>query len=350
MNASDNAIFSLAELRADISFERLRAHLVPPPRFEQATLENYVVDANYPSQAQAKIELQAYIDALNESRDGWRAIFGAFSKRPTATGLYLDGAFGVGKTHLLASIFHAVQTPKKLYLSFTELMYFIGLLGLEKCAREMSDYRLICIDEFELDDPGNTTMSLGFLSRAMESGVAIATTSNAPPLRLGEGRFDVKNFQREIGDIAKRFRTIRIDGKDYREKVAKTNAPDGSRWRVKNLKKAFEEFPATTARKKLYLRESDLFAMLRQFHPMRYFELAENLSAIFIEGVGQIHDQYDALRFVYLIDKLYDDETQIFVSARIELERLFPEAFYQSAYAKKYWRCVSRLKEMCAGD
>lgn len=349
MNASvsDNTILSLDELGAEISFERLRPHLVPPPRFERATLANYVVDDAYPSQAQAKLELQAYIDSLNQARNGFWKFFDALSKRPAQQGLYLDGAFGVGKTHLLAAIFHAVQSPNKLYLSFTELVYFIGLLGLERCASEMSQSRLICIDEFELDDPGNTTMSLGFLARAMENGVAIVATSNTPPLRLGEGRFDVKNFQREIGEVAKRFKTIQIDGKDYREKLARERSLQSSRWQMTDLRRAFETFQATPERKKLYLREPDLFAMLRQFHPMRYFELAENLSAVFIENIGQIHDQFDALRFVYFIDKLYDDKTQVFASARIELERLFPEAFYQSAYAKKYWRCVSRLKEMC---
>lgn len=347
ITTSDDTVFSPSNLRTEIQFEHLREHLVPPPRFEHATLQTYIADPNFPSQAQAKLDLQAFIDSLNQSQNGFQRLFGAFSKKETQIGIYLDGVFGVGKTHLLASVFHAVQSPKKLYLSFTELMYFIGLLGLEKCAAELSAYRVICIDEFELDDPGNTTMSLGFLSRVMEKNVAIVTTSNMPPLRLGEGRFNVRNFQREIGEIAKRFKTVRIDGKDYRQKLAKEKSVHASSWTMPDVKTAFEQFQATKARKKLYLTEADLFALLRRYHPMHYFELAENLSAVFIHNIGQIHDQFDALRFVYLIDKLYDDKVHVFASARVELEHLFPETFYQSAYAKKYWRCISRLKEMC---
>ncbi len=346
-STSDDTVLSLSDLRTDIRFEHLRAHLVPPPRFEQATLENYIVDEEFPSQARAKEDLQAFINALNQSQNGLRKFFGAFSKKDAQIGLYLDGVFGIGKTHLLASVFHAVETSKKLYLSFTELVYFIGLLGLEKCAAELSAYRLICIDEFELDDPGNTTMSLGFLSRVMESNVAIVATSNTPPLRLGEGRFDVRNFQREIGEMAKRFKTVQIDGKDYRQKLAHAKSAHTSSWTTPNLNSAYAQFQATTARKKLYLEEAELFSLLRRYHPMHYFELAENLSAVFIEGIGQIHDQFDALRFVYFIDKLYDDNVQVFASARIAIEQLFPESFYHSAYAKKYWRCISRLKEMC---
>ncbi len=344
---SDDTIFSPSALRTEIQFEHLREHLVPPPRFEHATLQTYIADPNFPSQAQAKRDLQAFIDSLNQSQNGFQKLFGALSKKETQIGIYLDGVFGIGKTHLLASVFHAVQSPKKLYLSFTELMYFIGLLGLEKCAAEMSAYRLICIDEFELDDPGNTTMSLGFLTRVMERNVAIVATSNTPPLRLGEGRFDVKSFQREIGEIAKRFKTVQIDGKDYRQRLAQEKLTRASSWRMPDVKTAYEQFQATKARKKLYLNEPDLFAMLRRYHPMHYFELAENLSALFIDNIGQIQDQFDALRFVYLIDKLYDNKVQVYASARIELEHVFPESFYQSAYAKKYWRCISRLKEMC---
>lgn len=344
---SDTTVFSPSDLQTDIRFEHLRSHLVPPPRFERATLQNYIADENFPSQSRAKVDLQAFIDSLNQSQSGFQMLFGVFSKKDAQIGLYLDGVFGIGKTHLLASVFHAVQSPKKLYLSFTELVYFIGLLGLEKCAAEMSAYRLICIDEFELDDPGNTTMSLGFLSRVMEKQVAIVATSNTPPLRLGEGRFDVRNFQREIGEIAERFKTVQIDGKDYRQKLAQ-NKPQGvSAWTVPDLKSAFTYFQATTARKKLYLHQSDLFSLLRRYHPMHYFELAETLSAVFIDSVGQIHDQFDALRFVYFIDKLYDDNVQIFASAQVAIEHLFPKTFYHSAYSKKYWRCISRLNELC---
>lgn len=343
----DTTVFSLSELQTDIRFEHLRTHLVPPPRFAHASLNNYIVDEHFPSQAHAKVHLQAFIDALNKPQNGLRKLFGALSKKEMQIGLYLDGVFGVGKTHLLASIFHAVQSPKKLYLSFTELVYFIGLLGLEKCAAEMSNYHLICIDEFELDDPGNTTMSLGFLSRVMEKNVAIVATSNTPPLRLGEGRFDVRNFQREIGQIAKRFKTVQIDGKDYRQKRAQEKSAHASSWQVPDLNSAYVRFRATTARKKALFEESDLFAMLRKYHPMHYFELAERLCAVFIDGIGQIHDQFDALRFVYFIDKLYDDNVQVFASAQVDIEHLFPETFYHSAYSKKYWRCISRLKEMC---
>lgn len=343
----DDAILTLADLRAEVNFEALRTRLIPPPRFKYATLAAYLTDKDFPSQDNAKIEIQRFIDRLNRKTFGMQRLLANFNGNKNQNGLYLDGVFGVGKTHLLASVFHAARSPKKLYLSFTELVYFIGLLGLEKCAAEMAQYSLICIDEFELDDPGNTTMSLGLLTRVMEKNVAIVTTSNTPPLRLGEGRFDVRNFQREIGEISKRFKTIQIDGKDYRQKLIAEAKTRNSTWQMTNLQRQFQVFQATAARKKILLSETSLFELLRKFHPMHYFELAEKLGAVFLDNIGQIKDQFDALRFVYFIDKLYDDTVQIFASANIEIDSLFPEEFYKSAYAKKYWRCISRLKEIC---
>jgi cell division protein ZapE len=116
---------------------------------------------------------------------------------------------------------------------------------------------------------------------------------------------------------------------------------------MSDLSAEFKSFSATPLQKKIFLSESDLFDLLRKFHPMRYFELAEKLSAVFLEKIGQIKDQFDSLRFVYFIDKLYDYKVQIFASATVDIDGLFPEDFYKSAYAKKYWRCISRLKEIC---
>ncbi|NTW49168.1 MAG: cell division protein ZapE [Chlorobiales bacterium] len=341
-------IFDINDIRADVDTSHLKSRLVPPPRFQNATLENYIPDDRYPSQRQAKeflVKYAADISAGHE-RNPLYKLFRSASKSSTQ-GVYIDGYFGVGKTHLLAGFYHAVQTPLKAYFSFTELMYLIGLCGMDRFSAEMSHHKLICIDEFELDDPGNTTMALGFLSRMFEAGVRIVTTSNTPPLRLGEGRFAASNFRREIGELAAHFKVLKIDGQDYRKK--KASEPNGSLscWRIENPYEAFQEYTVAGKRQKLFLTQSDLCHLLKQFHPMQYHEVAEHLESLFMHGMTPILDQYDALRFVYFIDKLYDEKVKIFASSDVPVDELFPQEFYRSAYAKKYMRCVSRLKEVC---
>jgi hypothetical protein len=42
--------------------------------------------------------------------------------------VYLDGGYGVGKTHLLASLWHQAPGPK-LFATFVELTHLVGAIG-----------------------------------------------------------------------------------------------------------------------------------------------------------------------------------------------------------------------------
>jgi cell division protein ZapE len=71
-------------------------------------------------------------------------------------GLYLDGGFGVGKTHLLAAAYRALPDDAvhpKAFATFMELTQLAGVFGFVECIELLADYTLLCIDEFELDDP-----------------------------------------------------------------------------------------------------------------------------------------------------------------------------------------------------
>ena len=70
--------------------------------------------------------------------------------------LYLDGGFGVGKTHLLAASFHAAPGDRR-YLSFAEAVGLAVVQGPDATI-DLLTSDLVCIDEFELDDPSNTRL------------------------------------------------------------------------------------------------------------------------------------------------------------------------------------------------
>ena len=92
------------------------------------------------------------------------------------------------------------------------------MFGFVECIDLLADYVVVCIDEFELDDPGNTTLISRLLSQLVERGVSVAATSNTLPEQLGEGRFAAQDFLREINTLAAIFTTVRIDGPDYRHR------------------------------------------------------------------------------------------------------------------------------------
>src|SRR5262249_6966572 len=132
--------------------------------------------------------------------------------------------FGVGKTHLLASLWHAVPGPKA-YGTFVELTHLVGALGFREAVKRLSEHRLLAIDEFELDDPGDTTLVTRLLQELTAAGTFVAAASNTLPEKLGEGRFAADDFLREIRSLSAQFDVVRVDGPDYRHRGL-PDAPD----------------------------------------------------------------------------------------------------------------------------
>ena len=213
----------LVDRRPAATAEQLAARFTPPERFADVRFANYVPDPAHPSQAEAKAALERFAGALGpaastSSGGGW---FGRRSSTPSRSpdvgrpGRYLDGGFGVGKTHLLASLWHAAPAPKG-YVTFEGLTAFIGFAGMQPAVRTFAGHRVLCIDEFELDDVANTRMAVTFLRAIIAGGTRLAATSNAIPDRLGEGRFNAEDFERELLEIGSHWDVLRLDGPDYR--------------------------------------------------------------------------------------------------------------------------------------
>jgi cell division protein ZapE len=101
-----------------------------PPRFDNATFATYEPDPEYPSQQAARQRLRDAVAELNAAGER-RGLFGWLHRgsEPGWQALYLDGRFGVGKTHLLAAAHHAADVAKA-YLSFQELTFAVGALSM----------------------------------------------------------------------------------------------------------------------------------------------------------------------------------------------------------------------------
>ena len=97
-----------------------------------------------------------------------------------------------------------------------EYTHLVGALGFAETVRRLSGHKLVAVDEFELDDPGDTMLMTRLLGQLCDAGVHLTATSNTLPDKLGEGRFAAEDFRREIHALAARFQTLRVDGPDYR--------------------------------------------------------------------------------------------------------------------------------------
>ncbi len=336
----------LVDRRPSLGIEELLARFVPPARFAGVRFSTYRPDDGHPSQAAALAAMTAFASSIGAEvtpSGGWfarrrvRSASGA-GDRPAR---YLDGGFGVGKTHLLAATWHAVaarQVPAA-YLSFGELTASVGFLGMARAVDAFSSYRLVCIDEFELDDVANTLMLVTFLRGAIGAGVRVAATSNTLPDRLGEGRFSAEDFSREISAIGAHFDLVRLDGPDYRHRGDPGPQPAGDDARLAALAAG----PGSISLDDL----DPLLAHLRRVHPVQLGALIDGLDGVCLRGLHPIADQADALLLVQLIDALYDAGLVVAVSG-CPIGELFDASYRSGGYRKKYGRAESRLAALVA--
>jgi cell division protein ZapE len=335
MTTTTTGTVHLTQRTPELSGAQMVAALVPPPQFADATFDTYRADPEYPSQQEAKDLLLAFSGKAPAERGG-------FFRRPKRApemkpGVYLDGGFGVGKTHLLAAIYHALPARRKYFGSFIEYTALVGAMGYQNTVALFKGADLLCIDEFELDDPGDTMVMTRLLGELVASGTRLAATSNTPPNALGEGRFAAQDFLREIHAMSASFQTIRIDGTDFRHRSVDGHAT------VLSAEEYAGEI-ATLGAAGMVSDDSfdELIAHLSRVHPSRYIRLIADLDAVGLRDVAPFTDQSAALRFVAFIDRVYDAELPIRATGT-SLDLVFPEEMLAGGYRKKYLRAISRL-------
>jgi len=321
---------SLCERTPKVDATQIIGDFVVPKRFAHTTFANYVADPEISSQGFAKARMDDFASNLAPKRRPFR------SGDKVKAGIYLDGGFGVGKTHLLTALWHQYGT-RATYGSFVEYTNLVGALGFQASVETLAGFEVICIDEFELDDPGDTVLMSTLLGQLVQRGVRIAVTSNTLPDRLGEGRFAADDFIREIQGLAAHFEIIRIDGPDYRHRNALSGALPLDAGALEKFSQqspdySFDEF-------------ANLTNHLSTVHPSAFGALVQDLETVCFSGVLQLTDQAQALRWVVLIDRLYDREIPIAYSG-VEISGLFSPQMLTGGYRKKYLRALSRASAL----
>ncbi len=306
----------------------LVASLTVPLHFSDATFDTYRPDPSFPSQAAALTAARAFAPGAN----------GRMRRNSAGRGLYFDGGFGVGKTHLLAALASSAGS-RAAFGTFVEYTHLVGALGFATARDALGKFHVVCIDEFELDDPGDTVLMARLMRELADAGVALAATSNTLPDSLGEGRFAADDFRREIQAVSRVFEVITIDGPDYRHRgelafvISNSDAVDlvSQKWGG-----VVESWP-------------ELVADLSHVHPSRLGAYVEGVRYLGLTSVVPLSNQAQALRVVSLVDRLYDADVSIVASGE-SLGEVFPPEMLAGGYRKKYFRALSRLSAMCAGD
>ncbi|EGD53949.1 cell division protein ZapE [Gordonia neofelifaecis] len=313
--------------------DQLIGEMIPPTMFDEVSFDSYIPDPNEPSQTAAVNAARDFVARASKVRAGGKKSFFRKSAAPQGIGLYLDGGFGVGKTHLLASIYHAMPGPKA-FATFGEVTNVVGALGYIDALERLSGHSVLCIDEFELDDPGDTMVVSRLLTELTARGVSIVATSNTLPGQLGEGRFAASDFLREIQKLSSIFETIRVDGPDYRHRDL---PPAPEPMTDEELERQAENTVGATLD-----TFDELVEHLAKLHPSKYKSLVDGVTLVCVKDVRPAPDQAVALRLVALADRLYDAEIPVSISG-VKLDELFTPEMIAGGYRKKYLRATSRL-------
>lgn len=321
----------LIDVFPSVSASQIVAELMPPQQFSSASFVNYIPSHDQPTQFAAREGVEVFAKRVGVPPP--KGFFKRNKAPEVRPGVYLDGGFGVGKTHLLAALWHSAPQPKS-FGTFVEYTNVIGLLGFRNAVDQFSNRKLVCIDEFELDDPGDTVLMSTFLNELVDRGVNVAATSNTLPDRLGEERFAADNFLREIQGLSAHFDVIRIEGPDYRQRNLDLNQKVFTHSEV-------EKVCETTANAALD-NWQPLLDHLSKVHPAQYGPMVEHLSLLGLQDVNVVRNETQALRVVSLVDRLYDRSVPI-VNSGADITSIFTDSMLKGGYRKKYFRALSRL-------
>lgn len=336
------------------------------------------------AQAQCVDALDAFgRDATRQKSLATSGLRSAIRRRVTRAapgrGLYLLGEVGRGKTMLMDLFFESLDFRQKRRVHFHEFMQEI-LKALNSPQLRQKRYddplaelawriaqhnRVLCFDEFQLNDMSDAVVNLRIIDLLLAAGVHIVMTSNThPDALLHHNRQAQTTIRPLITKIMAHVGVITLVAqRDYRRaRDMAENAwcvpPDAESREI--FTQIFREFSASApARAHLQIGSRQFpiacsgdnvarcqFAELCSVMSgtAEFLALAARYPVVMIEDIPQLSpDRYDeALRFIRLIDVLYENGTRLYASSDVWPENLYPAGENVTAFQ----RTISRLEEM----
>jgi cell division protein ZapE len=335
-------------------------------------------------QGEAAALLDGVAEGLAAQRGGLLRRWGRSS--PPPKGVYLHGRVGRGKTLLMDLFYSALDIRDKRRLHFHEFMDEMhsaiaairaasaGRKGrvdpvLEAIPPVLGRTRLICLDEFRVDDITNAMLLGRLFERLFAQGVVLVATSNVAPDDLYENGLNRQLFLPFLDLLKDNVTVFTLDGPtDYRQlkfegqqvfhigtgpaaKAAMdalwarlTGGVAGRRETVSSLGRAIEvpeaamgvaRFPAAE------LIEKPLGAR-------DYLRLAHAYDALILDNVPQFDRTRSsaAKRFILLLDALYDAGVKLGASFAVPIAELGAD----DKTAAEFARAASRLAEMQSAE
>ena len=292
-----------------------------------------------------------------------------FSAHSAATGIYLYGGVGRGKTLLMDGFYMHLPLKKKWRIHFHAFMrhFHQGMQhhDMKNLAADIAEkYRLLCFDEFHVADIADAMILTGLLRELLRLEVSFVMTSNYPPRELYPDGLARHLFLPAIALIEERFQLVDLSGEeDYRQRQLRQEGlyffPADERAQAA-LETFFDRIACNIfLSPRVSVQGREIQAIKRSsaaiwfdfrvlcgghYSATDYLHLAERFKSIFLSAVPRLDERAMsavARRFTWLVDILYDKKVNIVMSAAAPLERL-----YGTQQGGESGRTLSRLQEM----
>lgn len=323
-----------------------------------------------PAQAQVIAALDSLWHQLMEFKTKRNHFLGRSLLSPDVPkGIYIWGGVGRGKTFLMDGFYACVPYRRKRRLHFHHFMTEVHqrmkqladhddpLIALAERIEEST--RLLCLDEFHVDDIADAMILGRLLDALLARGVVLITTSNYPPDGLYPHGLQRQNFLPAIAMLERELQVLNLgNGDDYRQQRgdkeahyivphnAKSELTLGAMFdRLAAVADSPPGYPIPHLRIAAHAIWFDFQELCGNAHGQSdYLNIAQRFHTVFLSHIPVMAaDQSSAARrLTWLIDVLYDNHVQLVVSAAAA-----PEALYiDGTGASEFHRTVSRMIEM----
>ncbi|MEO8132518.1 MAG: cell division protein ZapE [Betaproteobacteria bacterium] len=302
-------------------------------------------------------------------------------------GVYLWGGVGRGKSFLLDSFYLTLPLTRKRRVHFHHFMRDVHremdtLKGHEDpldavAERIAARYRLICFDEFHVNDIADAMILGRLLSKTMDRGVVYYMTSNYHPDELYLHGLKRENFLPTIALIRDRLDIVNVDsGVDYRlrtmEQVQVYQTPSGPAadaalletfLRIADVEEEHHELDVEGRVIPYRHRAGGVvwfdFKVLcgHGRSQLDYLDLAKRFHSVILSDVPRFDgaNPDELRRFTLLVDVFYESRIKLILSAADSIEQLLALDPAQvdsrfKAMVFEFSRTLSRLSEMQTHD